>query len=130
MVGRGGVKGHKNCEQTFCEQTGVSYSRASTMNLGMSCCRGGSAPLGSNSGRRVIELQNQVLKSKVKFSLFFQPDCCKKGRHRSVPSRPSPPDIPLKFNPHSRAKRETMLQFCKAISLTKTLFGSSFQCGH
>ena len=21
----GGVKGHNNCEQTFCEQTGVSY---------------------------------------------------------------------------------------------------------
>ena len=24
-LGGGGVKGHKNCEQTFCEQTGVSY---------------------------------------------------------------------------------------------------------
>ena len=23
----GGVKGHKNCEQKICEQTGVSYSR-------------------------------------------------------------------------------------------------------
>ena len=24
-LGAGGGKGHKNCEQTFCEQTGVSY---------------------------------------------------------------------------------------------------------
>ena len=27
LVRRGGVKGHQNCEQAFCEQTGVSYIR-------------------------------------------------------------------------------------------------------
>ena len=25
LVGRGGVKGRKNCEQKFCERNGVSY---------------------------------------------------------------------------------------------------------
>ena len=37
VLGKGGVKGHQNCEQTFCEQTGVSYSRRRAgMSFGIS----------------------------------------------------------------------------------------------
>ena len=39
LVGSGGFKGHKNCEQTFCEQTGVSYGCFFFDYAGVECKR-------------------------------------------------------------------------------------------
>ena len=45
----GGVKGRKNCEQTFCEQTGVSYLNNLHKSLGNNC-RSNLEPIGLDLG--------------------------------------------------------------------------------